>query len=215
MTETRPDPQELTERLDRPMAALGVLFLLVVVSEGLAQPRTPLHTALVAAGWIVWGAFVVEYVLKLVWARDRAAFLRRSWWQVLFLALPFLRLVRVALLLRTARAGRVVSSVVRASRSARGALTARVGWLGAVTLITILGSSQLLFELGETGTYAVALHETAYAAITGEPIRDDSTFARFLELVLAAYSVVVFAALAGSLGAFFLEAGRKDAGGPA
>ncbi len=201
----RRDPQELTERLDGPMAALGVVFLLVVVGEGLAGRGTAVHTAFVAAGWIIWGIFVAEYVVKLLWAPDRAEFLKRSWWQIVFLILPFLRLLRIAVLLRTARAGRVVSSVVRASRSAGNALTARVGWLAAITAITILGSSQLLYEFGESGSYAEALHDAAFAAIAGEPITDPSGFARFLELILAAYSVVVFAALAGSLGAFFLE----------
>ena len=201
----------MTERLDKPMAALGVIFLLVVVGEGLAQSGTALHTALVTAGWLIWAAFVVEYVLKLAWAPDRGDFLKRSWWQLIFLALPFLRLLRVAMFLRAARAGRVVSSALRVGRSARSALTARVGWLGAVTLITILGSSQLLFEFGDGSSYATALHDAAYAAITGEPISEDSGFARVLELILAAYSVVVFAALAGSLGAFFLARNDADA----
>lgn len=205
----RRDPQELTERLDGPMAALGVVFLLVVVGEGLATSGSGLRTAFVAAGWIIWGIFVAEYVVKLLWAPDRVEFLKRSWWQILFLILPFLRLLRIAVLLRTARAGRVVSSVVRASRSAGNALTARVGWLAAITAITILGSSQLLYEFGDSGSYAEALHDAAFAAIAGEPIADASGFARFLELILAAYSVVVFAALAGSLGAFFLERTRE------
>lgn len=209
MDKTR-DPQALTERLDGPMAALGLMFLLVVVGEGLAQPGSALHTTFVAAGWVIWVAFVAEYALKLIWAPDRGEFLRKSWWQLIFLALPFLRLLRVARVLRTARAGRVVSSVVRASRSARGALTARVSWLAAVTAIVILGSSQLLFEFSDIDNYATALHAAAYAAFTGEPIRDPSGFARFLELLLAAYSVVVFAALAGSVGAFFLERTREE-----
>lgn len=205
----RRDPDEMTERLDAPMAALGVVFLLVVIGEGLATPGTVLHQALIAAGWVIWAAFVAEFAFKIYAADDRWAFLKRSWWQAIFLAVPFLRLLRVARVLRAARAGRVVSSVVRASRTARGTLTARVGWLGAMTMITILGGSQLLFEFGDPPTYASALHSAAFAAITGEPIRDDSSFARVLELVLAAYSVVFFASLAGALGAFFLETRRE------
>lgn len=212
VSRTKRDPQEVTERLDAPMAALGVIFLLVVIGEGLARPGSSLKTSLIVAGWAIWALFVAEYLFKLYWAPDRTEFLRRSWWQLLFLILPFLRLLRVAMLIRAARAGRVVSSVVRASRSARGTLTARIGWLGAITAITVLGSSQLLFEFGDGTSYGDALHDAAFAAITGEPIRENSGFARILELLLAAYSVVVFAALAGSLGAYYLQPDRRAPG---
>ena len=59
----------------------------------------------------------------------------------------------------------------------------RVGWLAVVSVITGLGSSQLLYEFGDHVSYADSVHAAS----------------------LAAFSVVFFATVAGSLGAYFLE----------
>ncbi len=42
---------------------------------------------------------MLEYAARLVIATDRLRFLRRTWWQLLFLALPFLRFLRLVRLL--------------------------------------------------------------------------------------------------------------------
>ena len=46
------------------------------------------------------------------------------------------------------------------------------------------------------------------AAITGDGITGTSPFSRIIQVLLAIYSVAVFATLAGTLGAFFLR--QKD-----
>lgn len=74
-----------------------------------------------------------------------------------------------------------------------------------ISAITILGSSQLLFEFEIYDHYGDALHAAALAAITGEPLARPDGFAKALEVGLAAFSVVVFATLAATLGAYFLE----------
>ncbi|HEX6256952.1 MAG TPA: hypothetical protein VFZ70_14190, partial [Euzebyales bacterium] len=165
------------------------------------------------ASWVLWAAFVAEFVVRMVVAPSTSRFLRRNWWQLVFLLLPFLRFFRILSRLRlraVTRVGRVVSSTVRGSRVAARELTGRVGWLAAVTVIMVLASSQLLFEFAGYGTYALALHDAAYATIVGDPLTATGVLARVMEIVLSIYSVVVFAALAGMLGAYFLEVRRPD-----
>lgn len=203
--------EAIVERLDRPMAALGIIFLLIVFGEGLAAPGSGLATGLLVAGWLLWGTFVAEFLVRFYIAPSKGDFLKKNWWQIVLLALPFLRFIRVLRVLRAARASRVVSSAVRATRSSRAALTARLGWLAAATVIVVLTSSQLLFEFGDSENYAQALHDAVYAAVVGQPMSDESSFARVLELLLAIYSVVGFATLAGTLGAYFLERRGEDA----
>jgi voltage-gated potassium channel len=58
----------------------------------------------------------------------------------------------------------------------------------------------------------VALHDAALSTVVGEPLTAEGSFVRTLEVVLAAYSVVVFATLAGAFGAYYLE-GRELASG--
>lgn len=196
--------ERLAGRLDGPMSALGVLFLFVVLGQTLAR-EPALSTALAVAGWGLWLVFVAEFVLRLYVAPHRVRFLRRHWWQALFLVVPFLRFLRLVRLLRFVRATGVVSSAVRGSRSAGRLLTGRLGWLLTLTAAVVLAGSQLVVVTGDYTDFGSALHDVAYATITGEPMSGGRGFVRVLEVVLACYSVVVFAALAATLGAFFLQ----------
>lgn len=198
----------LLDRLTPVMSALGVLFLLVVLGEQFARPGSTVGTFLAIVGWGLWTVFAVEFVARMVVAPSTSRFLRRSWWQLLFLVLPFLRILRLVRALRVLRTGRVLSSAVRSSRSVRRVLGGRVGWLAVVSAITVLGSSQLLYGFAGYESYGAALHAAALAAITGEPLGRPDPFARMLEVLLAIFSVVVFATLAGTLGAYFLGSSR-------
>ncbi len=76
---------------------------------------------------------------------------------------------------------------------------------GAITAVVILAASQMLFAAGSHSDYSTALYEAALATITGNGISTLDPFSRILQVILAIYSVVVFATLAGSLGAYFLR----------
>ena len=208
----------LASRLDRPMSVLGLLFLLVVLGQNVST-SAGVQTAFTVVGWVLWVVFVGEFLLRLWLAPSRARFLRKNWWQVLFLLLPmlrflralaFVRIVRAGRVLRFVRAGGVVSSAVRSSRSAGRILGSRIGWVAALSAIVVLAASQLLFTLGLYDSYADALYAAATATIAGESLGLDSGFGRVLDVVLLTYSVAVFAALAGTLGAYFFDAQRAE-----
>jgi voltage-gated potassium channel len=74
-----------------------------------------------------------------------------------------------------------------------------------VTGVVVLAGSQLLYVGGAYEDYAPALHETALSTVTGQPLTAHGDLARILEVLLAVYSVAVFATLAGALGAYFLD----------
>ncbi|HVR31786.1 MAG TPA: hypothetical protein VMS74_03655 [Acidimicrobiia bacterium] len=201
--------EEVLDQLTPVMSALSVVFLLVVLGESMAAAGSGLSTALTVTGWLIWLVFAAEFVARLVVAPDTSTFLKRNWWQVFFLVLPFLRILRLVRVVRFLRTGRVLSSAVRSSRSAWRVLGSRVTWLAVVSAITVLGSSQLLYEFGTFDHYGDALHAAALATITGEPMNRPDAFARTLEVILATYSVIVFATLAGTLGAYFLESNER------
>ena len=202
--------QELLDRLTPAMSALSVVFLLVVLGEQFARAGSGVATAFAVLGWLLWTVFVVEFVARMVVAPDIARFWRRNWWQLIFLALPFLRVLRLVRAVRLLRSGRVLSSAVRSSRSAHRVLTGRLGWLTAVWAITVLSASELLYQFSGYSRFGEALHGAALATITGEPLGQRDGLAQVLEVVLAMFSVVVFATLAGSLGAFFLDRRAAD-----
>lgn len=207
--------EELLDRLTPAMSALSLVFLLVVLGEQVARPGGALGVVLTVLGWALWAVFALEFVARMIVAPSTSQFLRRNWWQVLFLVLPFLRVFRLVRAVRVLRSGRMLSSAVRSSRSARRVLGGRVGWLGVASGITILGASQLLFEFSTYPSYAEALHAAALATITGEPLGRPDAFAQILEVLLAIFSVVVFATLAGTLGAYFLARTERAVAEPA
>lgn len=183
-----------------------------MLAEAFVSPAGPLGSAITIAGWVLWVIFVVEFLARLVIAPSKTTFLKRNWWQAVFLIFPFLRLfrlLRVAKVARLARVGRLASSTVRAGRSAGRVLTGRVGWLAGVTLVVVLAGGQALFEFGGYDSYGRALFEAAMAAISGNSLEGDSSVAQVLSVMLAIYSVVVFASLAATLGAYFMR-GAKD-----
>lgn len=205
--------EAVAKQLDRPMGALGIVFLLVVLAQVLAEDPAFMRV-LTVLGWVLWAVFVAEFGLRAWIARDQGAFWRRNWWQVVFLAVPFLRFARALTLLRVtrvARAGSVLSAAVRGSRSGGRLLSGRVTWLGLVTGVVVLAASQLLYVVGSYDEYAVALHEAAMTTVTGTGLSAQGVFPRLLEVTLAVYSVVVFATLAGALGAYFLQRGGREA----
>lgn len=201
--------ESIAARLDVPFTAAGVLLVLVVVAEGVTPASSAWKDVWVVAGWALWALFVVEFGLRLVIAPSSRAFLRRNWWQLVFLAVPFLRFLRA--FTRSARVARAVSTSVRGTRTAARQLTGRVGWLAAVTLGVVLAATQVLFEYGPGLTYGEALHRSALAAVSGEPVGAEGAVVAVVEVALAVYATVFFAALAGALGAYFL--GRNGSGG--
>lgn len=212
---TSDEREELAERiadqLDVPITAAGVVFLLLVLAETISDPEGAVGTVFSVTSWVLWAFFAGEFLLRMIVAPSTSAFLRRNWWQLLFLAVPALRFVRALRVLRAARVGRVLSSAVRSSRTAGRKLSSRLAALGVVTIVVVLASSQLLFELGDYGSYGDALDAAALATIAGEPFSPEHTALRVVQIVVVTYSVVVFAALAGAAGAFLIERRADDA----
>ncbi len=211
--------EEVASRLDKPMGILGVIFLFVVLGQLLAT-SPGMVTTFTVLGWVFWAVFVAEFLLRAHIARFSSAFWRKNWWQVIFLLVPFLRFFRALQALRFvriarfARFGGIISAGVRGSRSAGRLLSSRIGWLVAVTAVVILASSQLLYATGTHDSYADSLFEASMATITGSGLTPTTPFARILQVLLAVYSVAVFATLAGSLGAFFLRGSDPATAGP-
>lgn len=199
----------LEQRLDIPMAVLAVVWALLVAYELVAPVDQ--RNELAVIGNVIWAIFLVEFVAKLVVSGQPLRYLRRKWPSLLFLALPalrVLRIVRAARVLRVLPAARVMGSSYRAIGTARSMLGDRLLLLVVVTGVVVFSGGQLMFVLErETAdSLGEALWWSANAAITGSLVFEPTTWpARVLSLALSAYAVVVFASLAATLGAYFMD----------
>lgn len=218
-----PTPRErlatvLERRLDIPMALLALVWAGLVAYE-LIAPRDHV-TPLAVAGNVIWAIFGLELVVKLIISGHPGRFLRRHWPSVLFLVLPFLRVLRLARSLRAVRllpASRVLGSSYRAVGTAKGLLTGRLQFLLAATAVVVFGSGQLLYVLERGRLEAIAslgdaLWWSANLGISANLVHEPVTLAgRLLSIVLSTYAIVVFASLAATVGAFFVESRQERA----
>jgi voltage-gated potassium channel len=206
------------ERLDIPMAVLAVAWAALVTYELVVTG--PPADELVLLGNIIWVIFIAEFIAKLVISGRPLRFLRRRWPSIFFLALPALRAFRMIRAVRAFRAlpaARVVGSSYRAIGTARSLFGSRIAYLAVTSAVVVFSGAQLLYLVegeggGRDGSFGDALWWTANAAISGNQVFEpDTAIGRIIAVLLSVYAVVVFAAVAAALGAFFIESRAEQA----
>jgi voltage-gated potassium channel len=137
---------DLRRRVDRafhwPMIVLAVLCVpLIAIDIAIIDQRPDVRgtwlwwVTIVGLG-VTWLAFVVEFAVKIAIAECRMEYVRRNWIDLVIIALPALRPLRVAAIGRTAR---VFSLRGAAMRCARFVFTILVGLDATERMIRRLG----------------------------------------------------------------------------
>ncbi|MET9832931.1 ion channel [Streptomyces sp. NPDC006385] len=135
----RPPAQARWERLtQRPLFGLALVFAVayaVPIVEPDASPAV--KSACLAVEWVVWAAFAVDYVIRLLLAERRREFVRTHWLDLCAVLLPLIQPLRLL---------RLVSTLLLVGQRARMAsqirLTTYVG--GAVIGLMMFGSLAVL-----------------------------------------------------------------------
>ena len=100
----------MTSRYDRwvsatssALDALALIFLAVVILQWLITPGPWWwQPTLDIIAWTIWSAFAIDYVVRLRLSSDRWVFFRTHLLDLIMVALPMLRLIRIGLVLRKA-----------------------------------------------------------------------------------------------------------------
>ena len=218
---------ELLERvsamLEWPMTALGFVWLVLVVVD-LTRGLSPVLATL---NYVIWGLFILQFLLELAIAPRRGEYLRRNWLTAIALVLPALRVVRVfrafrvLRALRGARLVRVVSSANRGMRALGRVMGRRgVGYVVALTIVVdLLGAAGIYaFEREVSGGYfdgfASALWWTAMTLTTmGADYFPRTGEGRLLGLLLAIYGFAVFGYVTASIASLFVAQDADEEGG--
>lgn len=117
----QPKPQQSARarwerRSQRPLLALAVAFA-IAYAVPIVRPEAGAVVTRVCSGveWFVWGAFAVDYTVRLILAEHRARFVRAHWLDLCAVLLPLiqpLRLLRlVATLLLVGQRARIASQI--------------------------------------------------------------------------------------------------------
>lgn len=207
--------RDLDEWLALPMVLLSLGWLAIVVWELISGTSALLETL----GTAIWIVFIIEFVVRLTLAPDKASFLKSNWITVIVLAVPALRLFRALRILRAARAlrgirlVRIVGTANRSMNALRATLARRgFGYVAGLTLLVIgLGSAGMLnFENareveGGLENYWHALWWTGMLVTTiGSDFWPQTTEGRVLALLLSLYALGVLGYITATLASFFV-----------
>src|SRR3712207_862819 len=160
----RDDPaarEDLVGRLDRyldvPLALASLALVLIAIIELTGEVSGPWQGRLAALGWALWSLFLVEFVVKLALAPIRRRYLREHWLDALIVLLPFLRVLRLARVVQTARALPAFRLLVFGGKGSQSTLALlkrrRIGQLAIISAMVILIGAALgfLVEAGAPG----------------------------------------------------------------
>ncbi len=222
---------QLLSRIERwlelPMMVLGFAWLALLVIE-LVRGLSPL---LEAVGTVIWIVFIADFLLALLLAPDKLAYLRSNWLTALSLLAPALRIFRVFRFARAFRAVRVtrglrlfrlVTSVNRGLGSLGAHMSRRgIGYVLALTLLVLVAGSAGIyaFEADASGragldSYGAALWWTAMLLTTlGSDYWPRSAEGRVLCLLIAMYAFAVFGYVTAALASFFVGREARDESG--
>lgn len=148
-------------RAEWPLTGAALLFL-VAYAWPILNPTLPgdLRSALGMAAWAAWALFVVDYLVRLTLAPERGKFFARNIFDLLVVALPLLRPLR---LLRLVTLLHVLNR--HAGASLRGRVVVYVA--GAASLILFVASLAILdAERGREGANITSFSDAVWWALT-------------------------------------------------
>ncbi|MEU3525092.1 potassium channel family protein [Streptomyces sp. NPDC038707] len=123
---------------ERPLLGLAVAFAVAYAVPIVdASAGRPLTAACTGVEWAVWGAFALDYLVRLALAPHRKRFVRRHWLDLCAVVLPVLQPLRLL---------RLVSTLLLVGRRARMAPQIRLTTyvVGAVIGLLMFGSLAVL-----------------------------------------------------------------------
>jgi voltage-gated potassium channel len=174
--------------------------------------------------WVIYFAFVIDFIIKIYLAPSVREHLRRNWIDLIILALPLLRPLRIlrsARLLRLARLARVFALGVFALRRFMAIFRRRhFHIIVFVVFLCIMGAAGLVFYFEREGggnihSYLDALW-WAVATVTTVGYGDATPVTaegRVVAICLMLVGIAFYGLLTANIAAFFVEAGeeKKDA----
>lgn len=204
-----------------PMTILGFVWLvLLVVDFTSGLPR-----ALRIVSFIIWGIFILQFLLEFIIAPRKLKYLERNWLTAIALLVPAFRVLAVFRALRTLaafqglRLVRVLGSANRGMR-ALGSVMGRRGFKYVSTLSVLVGfagaAGMYRFEHGVPGStissFASALWWTAMIFTTmGSDYFPKTAEGRMLCFLLAVYGFAVFGYVTATIASYFVA---RDADQP-
>lgn len=215
------------EAVDRateiPMIVLSLVFMAVIVVPLVSHLSGATDAALTAVDWLIWAAFAAELCIKTYLYPHRVRYLKRHWYDVLIVVVPFLRPLRVLRSVRVLRELdllRLGSVGADAASGARNALR-RHGLQYVLLLVGVLivcaAAAETFLEQGSGSTitdFGTALW-WAIATVTTVGYGDlypRTAEGRGVAALLMIVGISLFGYLTANIASFMVSMQQKDEG---
>ena len=206
--------KSLEKFLEVPMMVLGFIWLVLLIIE----LTSGLPRSLEVISIVIWGMFIVDFLLSVLIAPDKKLFLKRNLITMISLLIPafrMLRIFRILRLLRGLRLAKVLTSLNRSMRILTGTMRRRgVVYVLILTLIIVFVGAAGMYAFEQSvnrgfASYGDAVWWTAMVVITvGSDYWPRSPEGRVLTYLLALYGFAVLGYITATIATFFL--GQDD-----
>jgi voltage-gated potassium channel len=208
--------ERLNDWLELPMLVLAFVWLALLVGELILGE----NLAFEVIGTIIWIIFILHFVVGLILAPRKSAYLRNNWLTALSLLVPALRifrifrvvrLLRLTRVARSLRLFRVISSLNRGMRALRATLERRgFGYVILLTVLVIFAGAAGMYAFESEApdglsNYGEAVWWTAMIMTTlGSEYWPQTLEGRVLGYILALYAFAIFGYVTATLATFFV-----------
>lgn len=125
---------KLERHTELPLIVLSLIFAGIIAAPWVAELPPTLEETLDGLEWIIWGIFAADLSVKTYLAESRLAYLRRNWFDVLIVLIPFLRPLRVLRIVRVVATAGVVGFRFRRFFTTHGLHKALAAVLASVAI---------------------------------------------------------------------------------
>ncbi len=218
--------QRMSEAFDRaaeiPMLVLSILIVPLLIIPFVVSLSNTTETALLTADYVIWGTFATELAIKTYLAPNRHRYLLSHWYDVLIVAIPFLRPLRITRslrILRLARVARLATVVIRikfVSQEVLGRHGLHYALVSGLILTIALAALVAFLERNADGNITDFGTALWWAAVTVTTVGYGDAFpitpeGRGVGVVLMLLGITLFGVLTANIAAFFVEEKHSDA----
>ncbi len=213
--------QAWLERLERwteiPLTVLAIALAVVLVLPHVTSVSPSTQDTFDLVDGLIWGVFVADFLLKVGIAPLRSSYVKRHWFDLVLIAVPFLRTFRVLRAFKSVRLLNLARTVAAASRVAYVAklLLKRRGLqyvlLTALLVVVVCGALATVVEHDQPDSTIQSLSDGLWwATTTVTTVGYGDTYpktamGRGIGVALMLLGIALFGAITANLAAYFVE----------